>query len=145
MSEQSWDRKQGPVHLYFGLSYSSNLVLPRVLMQSMPLEWQHRMVDCLRDLDTAFHGVERPAEYEVKPVQWTAPDDLTAEELRQAGVEVVDDNPDDLDDVGCTYFYDGNEIESWHRVVPIPAADPLPHYRYGMVEPGPYGDEAAAS
>jgi len=144
VTEQPWDRKQGPVHQYFGLSYSSNLVLPRVLMQSMPLEWQHRMVSVLRDFDTAFEGVERPAEYEVKPVEWSAPEDLSADELRAAGVLVVDDDPDDPDNIECTYFYDGNEIESWHRVIPVPARDPLPHYRYHMVDPGPYGAEVAS-
>lgn len=144
MSEQPWDRKQGPVHQLFGLSYSSNMVLPRVLMQSMPLEWQHRMVACLKDFETAFAGVDRPDEYEVKPVQWTAPEDMSPDELRACGVEVVDNEPDDPDNLEVTYFYGGNEVESWQRVIPFPVADPLPHYRHSMVDPGPYGAEVDA-
>ena len=30
------------VHTFFGLSYANFLVLPRSLLQSMPLEWQER-------------------------------------------------------------------------------------------------------
>ena len=135
MTEKPWDRKQGPVHQYFGLSYSSNLVLPRVLMQSMPLEWQERLIACLRDFDTAFEGVDRPDEYKVEAVQWSAPEDLSADELRVYGVQVIH-NEDNTQ-----YFYDCDEIEPWQRVIPVPARDPLPHYRYHMVEPGPYGAE----
>lgn len=32
----------GPIHGFFGLSYSNYLVLPRTLMQSMPVAWQER-------------------------------------------------------------------------------------------------------
>jgi hypothetical protein len=135
VTEQSWDRKQGPVHQYFGLSYSSNLVLPRVLMQSMPLEWQYRMVECLRHFDTAFAGVERPAEYKVEPVEWTSVDCLNEHELRMYGVTSV------ANEDNTQWFYDGDEIEDWQRVVPVPAPDPLPHYRHNMVDPGPYGAE----
>lgn len=33
-----------PVHAWFELSYSNYLVLPRSVLESMPLEWQRRMV-----------------------------------------------------------------------------------------------------
>lgn len=39
---------------WFGLSYSSFLVLPRVLMEDMPDEWQERMADLLNEYDDTF-------------------------------------------------------------------------------------------
>lgn len=37
------------IHNWFGLTYSSYLVLPRVLMQEMPDEWQEKMVALLNE------------------------------------------------------------------------------------------------
>jgi len=42
------------VHAWFELSYSSYLVLPRVLMQAMPAEWQHRFVELLDELRETY-------------------------------------------------------------------------------------------
>lgn len=42
-----------PVHAWFDLTYANYLVLPRTLMQSMPQEWQSRIVACLRELQEA--------------------------------------------------------------------------------------------
>ncbi len=39
---------------WFGLSYASFLVLPRVLMQDMPAEWQERMAVLLNEYDDAY-------------------------------------------------------------------------------------------
>jgi len=52
---------QEPVHNWFGLTYSSYLVLPRVLLQSAPLEWQQKFIRLLNDLEEMFpdqHGHE---------------------------------------------------------------------------------------
>ena len=38
---------QEPIHEFFELSYAHYLVLPRSLLQSMPVEWQKRFVECL--------------------------------------------------------------------------------------------------
>lgn len=43
---------QGPLHSYFGLSYASWLCLPRVSLQEMPLDWQAKFADLLREADT---------------------------------------------------------------------------------------------
>jgi hypothetical protein len=40
-----------PIHTWFNLTYANYLVLPRSILQSMPLEWQQRFVKCLRELD----------------------------------------------------------------------------------------------
>ena len=136
MTEQPHDRMHGPVHLWFELSYSSYQVLPRVLMQSMPLEWQERMVACLTEIREAFQHVEQPESYEVKPCRWAAPEDMPRDQLAKYGVDVIAD-PHEDDDV--QWYYDGDEIEPWQRVVPIPVEDPLPHYRRGYVEPAERG------
>ena len=43
-----------PIHLWFELSYARYLTLPRVTLQSMPVEWQIRFVRCLEELEAAF-------------------------------------------------------------------------------------------
>lgn len=39
----------GPVHSAFGLTYASYFVLPRSLMQHMPIEWQERFEQLVDD------------------------------------------------------------------------------------------------
>ena len=39
---------------WFGLSYSSFCVMPRVLMEDMPDEWQEKMAALLNEYDDAF-------------------------------------------------------------------------------------------
>lgn len=39
---------------WFGLSYASYAVLPRVLMEAMPAEWQDKMATLLNEYDCAF-------------------------------------------------------------------------------------------
>ncbi|AUR92983.1 hypothetical protein NVP1181O_19 [Vibrio phage 1.181.O._10N.286.46.C9] len=39
---------------WFGLSYSSFCVMPRVLMEDMPDEWQEKMAELLNQYDDAF-------------------------------------------------------------------------------------------
>jgi hypothetical protein len=58
-----------PIHGWFGLTYSSYLVLPRTVLQSMPVEWQERFVDLLEELGEAMTkaGIEQPAGYWVRP------------------------------------------------------------------------------
>jgi hypothetical protein len=43
-----------PVHCYFELSYANYLVIPRTALQSMPLEWQKRFIECMEQLDEAI-------------------------------------------------------------------------------------------
>lgn len=40
-----------PIHEWFELSYAQYLTIPRSVLQSMPVEWQHRFVQCLEELD----------------------------------------------------------------------------------------------
>lgn len=40
-----------PVHAWFELSYAQYLVLPRSVLQSMPVPWQQQFVSCMHELD----------------------------------------------------------------------------------------------
>lgn len=40
-----------PIHYWFGLSYAQYLTIPRSVLQSMPIEWQERLVGCLEELN----------------------------------------------------------------------------------------------
>jgi hypothetical protein len=44
---------------WFGLSYASFAVIPRVLMHAMPDEWQGKMAALLAEFDEAFPGKDR--------------------------------------------------------------------------------------
>ena len=59
------NRQDGPVHEWFELSYANYLVLPRSLMQAMPLEWQERMTQCLREMRAACEHLEVNDRYTV--------------------------------------------------------------------------------
>lgn len=56
-----------PIHDFFGLTYASYLVLPRSILQSMPVGWQRRFVACLEEADEAMGDLEQPA-YRVNAV-----------------------------------------------------------------------------
>lgn len=49
-SEDLQDREPMDIHTFFSLSYASYLVLPRSVLQSMPIEWQHHFTSLLKDL-----------------------------------------------------------------------------------------------
>lgn len=38
------------IHEYFGLTYAKWLVLPRVILQEMPIEWQNKFAKALEEL-----------------------------------------------------------------------------------------------
>lgn len=42
------------VHTFFELSYAQYLAVPRTALQSMPVEWQRRFVQCLEQLDDSI-------------------------------------------------------------------------------------------
>lgn len=126
------------VHTWFGLTYSNYLVLPRTLMQSMPVEWQHRMVTCLEEIEAAFVHIEQAPGYEVKACRWEYPEDMGDDQREALGITVsYDGDPDG--DWQERWFHDsnGDEIPSGCASVPIPMRDPVPHYNRGrtFIEP----------
>ncbi len=49
-----------PVHDAFGLTYASYLVVPRLVLQAMPVAWQRKFVALLEQLpDTPVYSVQR--------------------------------------------------------------------------------------
>jgi hypothetical protein len=134
-AETPWDRTSGPIHGWFELTYASYQVLPRVLMQSMPVEWQHRMVACLEEMRAAFRHVEQPESYDVSPCRWVAPQDLSGDQMRLLGItrDLMDEDDEDSDFV--YHDHNGDELDAHRESVAFPVKDTLPGYRHGFVEP----------
>ena len=55
-----WVDEPEPIHLWFGLTYSNYLVLPRSILQSMPQPWQARFCELLSDAQEAFGHLDWP-------------------------------------------------------------------------------------
>lgn len=56
-----------PIHLFFGLSYSNYLVLPRLVLQSMPVGWQEQLIALVEEAAKTYpEAVDRL--YRVHPV-----------------------------------------------------------------------------
>jgi hypothetical protein len=47
-------QSESPIHNWFGLSYAEFLTVPRLVIQSMPVEWQRKMVALLGEMDDTF-------------------------------------------------------------------------------------------
>ena len=43
-----------PLNAWFELTYAQFLTVPRLVLQSMPLEWQRRMAVLLQEMDDTF-------------------------------------------------------------------------------------------
>lgn len=127
------------IHEFFNLTYSNYLVLHRSLLQSMPLEWQHKFVRLVEELNDEFDHVETAQCYKVQAaVEADLDSGYTVEELAQHGVRVesigpepdMDEEPDEYDD-WCEerrYFQDGEEIHFRFLMV---TDDPIPPYNRG--------------
>jgi hypothetical protein len=55
----------GAIHAFFGLTYADYLVVPRTVLQSMPLNWQEHFVALLRQVEETFPDLPTPA-YDVR-------------------------------------------------------------------------------
>lgn len=55
----------GPIHEFFGLSYASYLVLPRTFLQSMPPDWQSRLIDLLNEAEGRLGSYPEEGVYQV--------------------------------------------------------------------------------
>lgn len=112
------------------------LVLPRSLLQSMPLRWQQTFVGMLADLHDAYAEVGWP-EYRVTAARRQALQDLDDEQLAAVGVV------GDLDADGRLVFRPagaGGDPDSeipGTRTVLAPVPDPVPPADAGRVEPRP--------
>jgi hypothetical protein len=138
-SEERRARTDGPVHSFFGLSYSNYQVVPRTLAQSMPVEWQERFVACMRDLRDAFTHIEHPAVYTVQAADECPYDDLSDDDMRELGITRVD-IPEDVEGAAQepNIYRDRDGIEhEGHDYLTTPTSDPIPHYNRGrtFIEP----------
>lgn len=147
----------GPIHGWFGLSYCNYQVLHRTLMQSMPVEWQERMVACLEELAAAYAHIERPEAFKVEAATEHIVNEMTPVQLDEAGItedEYDEPVPEDLSPFDLaewreehaktepTYYdRDGNELDPGQRVL-LPTADPIPHYRHSYIQPLLRGEAA---
>lgn len=123
------DRLDGPIHLWFGLTYSNYLVLHRTMMQSMPVEWQTRAVALFDELDQAFPDLDRAASYIVEPAREAYYCELGEPDLQRLDITREDDRYLD---------HRGDEHDGYDRVlVPMMGDDPVPHYNRGrtFIEP----------
>src|SRR5262249_15163178 len=96
-------REDGPIHEWFGLTYANHQVLHRSLMQSMPREWQERMVRCLEELQVAYQHLPQAEAYEIIPGTEHEVGSLTADQLTAAGVTFESDAAGFID----RYWRDG--------------------------------------
>jgi hypothetical protein len=55
----------GAINYLFELSYASYLVLPRVLMENMPPEWQARFVQMVGEIEDRFGSYPEEGHYMV--------------------------------------------------------------------------------
>lgn len=118
------------VHNYFELTYARHLVLPRVLLQSMPDWWQSQFVRLLEQYDAATRHVERPQAYEVVAARIVEYDCLSEGEMKLLDVDVQEPEGDDRDSQRLYYDRNGTEHLGWHRAL-VPCHDPLPPYDRG--------------
>jgi len=124
--DEKIERSDGPVHSFFGLTYSSYQVVPRVLAQSMPHEWQARFVTLMEEMQTAFAHLG-DIDYEVTPAEDVYASELTEEQMKLTGIT---SEWSDEQDREIYWDRDGNEIPGYtHVMVPVP--DPLPPYNRG--------------
>ncbi len=66
--EPFYERTNGPVHNFFGLTYANYLVLPRSLLQSLPLDIQNRLVAVLDDIEELAGDLPQPDSYRVNVI-----------------------------------------------------------------------------
>jgi hypothetical protein len=55
-----------PIHNWFGLSYASYLVMPRVVLQSLPSKLQARIVNCLNEANDLIDWMPEGKTYYVQ-------------------------------------------------------------------------------
>lgn len=129
------DRLDGPIHEWFGLSYSNYLVLERTLLQSMSVEWQERMVACLEQLGDAFAHVDKASVWWVQPAKECSYSDLTEPDMQRLGITAERDV--DGEESPVYYDDDGGERQPDDRILVPYGDDPVPHYGRGRtyVEP----------
>jgi hypothetical protein len=126
-----------PIHAWFGLTYTNYLVLPRAVLQSMPLKWQQQFVACLEELDEATGDLPTDSVYDVR-VLAREPELIhpPCEECDGAG---EDDEGNKCERCGGEGDADDSPRHETAEEVGF-KPDPIPHYNRGRtrldLEPG---------
>lgn len=122
----------GDVHDWFSLTYANYLVMPRAVLQSMPLEWQARFVKCLLEMEKSFGGLDWPA-YDVRALK-RAPVLIDEECGECEGVGEIANPSDEEVMIECPSC-DGLGVTDESRYeTPDEVgfrSDPIPHYNRG--------------
>lgn len=125
------ERLDGPIHGWFGLTYSNYLVLHRSMMQSMPVDWQERAVALFDELDGAFTNLDRAPAYIVTPAEEREYGELTQAEYNDLGIG-HSAAVSTVREAGDVYYdRDGNDHQPSDPVLVPIGADPIPHYNRG--------------
>ena len=132
----------GSVQHYFGDSPNGHLVLHRTLLQSMPPQWQQRLIELVRAYDQAFAPLQIPnaGRWVARPAQERAVAELTLAEREELCItSSVDDLSchvgDDRFLAACndiTYCDEnGRELQPTDCVLVPDLDDPIPFHDYG--------------
>ena len=57
---------ESPINAWFELSYARFLTVPRLVLESMPAEWQDKMAALLREMDETFDWRPHEGRYWVR-------------------------------------------------------------------------------
>lgn len=60
------DYDKQDIHTWFELSYAQYLTVPRSVLQSMPIEWQHKFTELLYELDDKIDWRPKSGRYWVR-------------------------------------------------------------------------------
>lgn len=127
-------REDGPIHAWFGMTYANHQVLHRSMMQSMPTEWQERMVRCLEELQVAYQHLPQAEAYDIIPGTEHEVGSLTADQRDALGITVKRNARGFV----ISYWQDGERLDP-EELVLIPGTDPVPHYNRGRTYLPPFG------
>lgn len=120
------------IHTWFNLTYANYLVVPRSVLQSMPEDWQHRFVACLREMEDAFGHLDWPV-YDVRTLA-REPEVIGHEECFSCGGNGWIGDPE----LTCAECDGEGEVEIDHRYeTPEEVGfrlDPIPHYNRGRTK-----------
>lgn len=60
---ETWKDDPEPIHGWFSLTYANYLVVPRSVLQSMPVEWQQQFCTLLDEMRELFGELPWPHSY----------------------------------------------------------------------------------
>jgi hypothetical protein len=106
-------------------------VLPRSLVESMPLPWQQQFATMIAQFHQAYAHLQWPV-YRVVPSRYERLVDLDEEQLAEAGYLMEIDSDGEI----VYRTRSGTLVENPEQTTALVSVlDPIPHNRHGRVEP----------